>query len=81
MFPETARRGFKIVVLALKVILLEKTSFSFSKFLVSIFESYSSTFNSYQTYVILKISLVLNLHFLKQNPCLDRDNLTLLCIL
>lgn len=27
MFPETARKGFKIVILALKVILLEKTFF------------------------------------------------------
>lgn len=71
------------MVLDLKVILLEKTSFRFSKFPVSISKSYSSTLNicNNQFYVILKIGLVLNLQFLKQNPCLDRDNLTLLCIL
>lgn len=81
--PRNCEVVFKTVVLDLKMILLEKTSFRFSKFLVSISKSYSPNLRTCnnQFYVILKIGLVLNLHFLKQNPCLDRSDLTVLCIL
>lgn len=80
---ETVSREFQIVVLDHKLILLEKTSFRFWKSMVSIpksYSSYPSTCNN-QFYVILKTGQVLNLHFLKQNPCLDRVDLTLLWIL